>query len=173
MINNKGDIWISAVLYIGLGVILLSIILAVGLPAVNKIRDKNVAIDTENLMSTLDRDIRAVYSEGVGSKRPFQFEVKKGNLIVDDANEIIRWQFETTALLSEPDILINKGNLQLLTQQGTDTKSYLSTFQLNYSGILDLKLTTSNNQFTGANNLIIMNSGSQGSSKTVITITPI
>lgn len=173
MINNKGDIWVSAVLYIGLGVILLSIILAVGLPAVNKIRDKNIAVDTENLMSTLDRNIRAVYSEGVGSKRPFQFEVKKGTLVIDDSNEIIKWQFETTALLSEPGIQVNKGNLQLLTEPGPDTKSYLSTFQLNYSGIVDLTLSNSNNQFTGSNNLIIMNSGSQNSLKTVITITPI
>ena len=74
--DKKADIWISAILYIGLGVILLSIVLAIGIPTVNRIRDKNTAIDTENLMNELDSNIRTVYSEGTGSKRPFKFEIK-------------------------------------------------------------------------------------------------
>ena len=44
---KNGQTWISAVLYIALGTILLTIILAAGLPVINNLRDKNVVIQTQ------------------------------------------------------------------------------------------------------------------------------
>ncbi|MBI2670865.1 hypothetical protein HYX18_02720 [Candidatus Woesearchaeota archaeon] len=171
--NNKADIWISAVLYLGLGVIILTLILAVGVPVVNKIRDKNIAIDTENLMLSLDNQIRAVYSEGPGSKRPFKFEIRKGNFVVNENDETINWNFETTALLSQPGATVEKGNMVLLTQETSKQGTYISSFQLNYSGILNIKLQGSNGEFTGANALLVSNSGATGTSLPTIEITPI
>jgi len=160
--NKKADIWISAVLYTGLGVILLSIILAVGIPVINKIRDKNTAIETENLMLSLDSQIRAVYTEGPGSRRPFKFEVNKGNLEVDEDQETIIWTFETTALLSEPGIPVKKGNLILLTEETGNKDIYTSSFKLNYKDVLNLKLQSAQATFTGSNSLLISNSGTEG-----------
>ena len=70
--KQKGDIWISAVLYMALGIIILVIVLSVAIPVVNKIRDKNIALNTKELMFDLDRNIRIVYSEGTGSRRPIK-----------------------------------------------------------------------------------------------------
>ena len=40
--NKKGDIWVSAILYFGLGIIVIAILLAAGLPVINKLKDKNI-----------------------------------------------------------------------------------------------------------------------------------
>ena len=165
---KKADIWISAVLYMGLGVILLSIILAVGIPIINKVRDKNTAIDTENLMLSLDDKIRAVYSEGPGSRRPFKFEIRKGTFNIDDINEKITWSFETSALLSEPGVDVQKGNLVLTTRDTGSKNIYISSFKIDYNNILNLTLQSSSNEFTGANNLLITNIGPYNSRPTVL-----
>jgi hypothetical protein len=171
--DKKADVWISAILYIGLGVILLSIILAVGIPTVNRIRDKNTAIDTENLMNELDNNIRTVYSEGTGSKRPFKFEIKKGALTISPNITSISWEFETSNLLSEPGVNIPKGNLILLTKDTGIKDKYISSFQINYSGVLNLIVDGSSTEFTGANNFIIINSGQSNNGLPTITITPL
>ena len=57
--NKKGDsTWISAVLYFGIGIIIISILLAAGTPVVNRIRDKNTILQTKETMSNLDDNIR-------------------------------------------------------------------------------------------------------------------
>src|SRR3989338_2571061 len=101
---KKGDVWISAVLYMALGIIILVIVLSVGIPIVNKIRDKNIAINTKELMLDLDRNIRTVYSEGPGSRRPVKLQITKGTFSIDEAANTITWQFTTKVLLSQPDI---------------------------------------------------------------------
>ena len=83
---KKGDIWISAVLYMGLGIIILTIILSAGLPVINRIRDKNLAIDTKESMFTIDKNIREVYNEGPGSQRPLILEIKKGDFNIFKIN---------------------------------------------------------------------------------------
>lgn len=171
--DKKADIWISAILYLGLGIIILSLILAVGVPVVNKIRDKNIAIDTENLMLSLDNQIRAVYSEGPGSRRPFKFEIRKGSLNINDDDETISWEFETSALLSQPGAKVDKGSLLLTTTDGPSKNIYVSTFQLNYSGTLNLRMQGTSNEFTGANSLLVTNIGATGNSLPTIEITPL
>lgn len=166
--NTKADIWISAILYMGLGVIILTLVLTAGIPVINKIRDKNTAIDTENLMLSLDDKIRAVYSEGPGSRRPFRFDIRKGIFIINDATETITWTFETSALLSEPGIEIPKGNLVLITKETGTKNEYVSSFVLNYTNILDITLQSNSNEFTGANNLFVTNIGVQNSLPTVL-----
>ena len=166
--SKKADIWISAVLYMGLGVILLSIILAVGIPVINRIRDKNTAIDTENLMLSLDDKIRAVYSEGPGSRRPFKFEIRKGTFTINDIDETIDWSFETSALLSEPGVDVQKGSLVLTTQDTGSKNLYISSFKIDYKNILNLTVESTSNEFTGSNNLLITNIGTYNSNTTVL-----
>ena len=45
--SKKGDIWISAALYTALGLILITVILSVGMPFVNKIKDRNTVLQTK------------------------------------------------------------------------------------------------------------------------------
>ena len=157
---KKADIWISAVLYMALGVVILTIILAAGVPVINKIRDKNIAIDTKEVMFTLDKNIRTVFSEGPGSRRPLTLEIKKGSFEVDDPNDLIKWDFESKVLLSEKDIEIKEGTLVMWTNQSSQEGKYITNLMLNYSGILDLSLEQPNLAvLTGTNDIILTNIG--------------
>ena len=64
-----GEVWVSAVLYLALGLILITIVLAAGIPLINKIRDRNTVAQTKDILFVLDKNIRTVASEGTGSKR--------------------------------------------------------------------------------------------------------
>ena len=66
---KKGQTWISAVLYIALGTVVLTIIIAAGLPVLNKLRDRNAVLQTKEVLFELNNVIRTVVSEGPGSQR--------------------------------------------------------------------------------------------------------
>ena len=74
--NKKGDVWISAILYFGIGIVVITIILAAGLPVINRLRDKNVIIQTKQVMHTIDDNIREVIREGPGSQRVVTISAK-------------------------------------------------------------------------------------------------
>jgi len=156
---KKGDIWISAVLYMALGIIILVIILSVGIPIVNKIRDKNIAINTKELMLDLDRNIRTIYSEGPGSRRPIKLEITKGTFSVSDTTDEITWQFSSKVLLSQPNIAIKEGSLIINSTKGASESDFLTTYTLNYSLILNLSSTAGTNFIAGKNNIILTNIG--------------
>ena len=156
---KKGDIWISAVLYMALGIVILTIILAAGLPVINRIRDKNLAIDTKESMFTLDKNIREVYNEGPGSQRPLTLDIKKGNFIIDqDLNEI-NWSIESTVQLSDLDTVIQEGTLSIHSTK-TTSNDYLIIFGLDYDPLnIDLVLNNPVNSLSGTNKLIVLNQG--------------
>ena len=61
--QKKGDVWISAILYFGIGIVIITILLTAGLPVINKLRDKNIIIQTKQVMHTMDDNIREVIKE--------------------------------------------------------------------------------------------------------------
>lgn len=170
---KKADIWISAVIYMGVGIAILSIVLAIGIPVINRIKDKNTAIETEELMLSLDEKIRAVYNEGPGSRRPFKFDLNKGSLEIDAQVDIIKWNFDTSVLLSEPDVEIRQGNLVVFTQDTGIKDQYTTSFILNYTNILDITLDAPSSSFSGSNNLLVTNIGSLNQSLPNILITSV
>ena len=155
---KKGDVWISAVLYMALGIIILVIVLSVGIPVVNKIRDKNVAINTKELMFDLDRNIRTVYSEGPGSRRPLRIEITKGIFSVDAEKDEVIWTFDTKLLLSQPNVPVKEGNLIIKSNQGSSSE-FQTEYILNYSTVLNLNSTAGTNFISGKTNIILTNVG--------------
>ena len=130
--NKRGDIWISAVIYIGLGVVAITLLLGAGLPLINKMRDRNTYLQTKEVMQTIDKAIFEVVSEGPGSRRFLSpVEIKKGHLNIG-SNEII-WEMETKALLQEPGTEISEGNLKLKFKESDLIKEvYVSEIALEH-----------------------------------------
>jgi hypothetical protein len=104
--RKKGQIWVSAALYTALGLILITVILSVGMPFVNKIKERNTILQTKNVLFELDKVIREVDLEGVGSRRPFFIEIQEGELSINDltVDETITWM-----LISEDKLGIESG----------------------------------------------------------------
>ncbi|MFH1376972.1 MAG: hypothetical protein ABIH25_05040 [Candidatus Woesearchaeota archaeon] len=163
--NKRGDIWISAVLYMALGIVVLTIVLAAGLPVVNKMKDRQTLTQTKNVMNTLDQNIRTVYNEGPSSKRTVEVKIGRGEFKIIADTEEIQWSMDTKALLSTPCELgevctpINEGNLQILTQAKTVKGEYTVTITLDYSENIDLNYTSSQSIISGTNKISILNTG--------------
>jgi len=181
--KKKADIWISAALYFGLGIIVVTLILGAGLPLIERLKDKNVVLETKEVMFALDNDIRQVIRQGPGEQRALTVSIKKGDLVIDYNNEKIIWTYTTTALLSEPGQTIKESNLDILSEPTKTKKEYLIILTLDYNPqpkkLADLRngnkdLTISNPPETpitvsGNNKLIIKNLGAS-STDSIISI---
>ncbi len=115
---KKGEIWISAVIYIGLGVIAITLLVGAGVPLLNKMRDRNAFLQTKEVMQIIDNSIRDVASEGPGSQRYLSpLEINKGYIEIPKSSNTIIWTMETKAVLQEPGVSITDGNLELLLKE--------------------------------------------------------
>lgn len=134
--RKRGQIWVSAALYTALGVILVTLILSVGMPFVNKLKARNTVLQTKNVLYDLDNVIRTVNNEGFGSKRPVFVDIGEGNFEIKDRDAVgkrnrIEWTFVSEEKLGiEPDLgkPIEEGNLKIESKslgQGYEIKLYL------------------------------------------------
>jgi hypothetical protein len=115
MQQKKGEIWVSAILFISLGVIVISLILAATIPLVNRISDKNTMVRTKEILLKIDDTIRTVANEGPGSQRQLDpLVIDKGELEIQNGTYLIAWTLETGALLMEKDVEITEGNIHQL-----------------------------------------------------------
>jgi len=167
---KKGQIWVSAALYFGLGIIVLTIILTAGMPVINKLRDKNTVIQTKEVMNIMDNNIREVIRGGPGSQRVIEVEIKKGNFVINEDSETINWSMESRALLSQPGETIEEGNLNIVTEETNVKDKYNVKIGIDYShvmkdengeGLIDLEYGPANNVISGMNELVIKNTGKQ------------
>lgn len=174
--------WISAVLYFGLGIIILTIVLTSAMPVIKKVRDKNIALQSKEMLVSLDSAIREVY-KGVGSKRVLSIEVKKGKLYLLNSTisnklenlEDIQlpnknlngtlWQYKTTSILTEPGDCSNQqqdvpevteGNLHIRTCLSDVEGEYIIQIWTEYENIV---LTPSKPSITGFEMLTVSNDG--------------
>lgn len=156
---TKGQIWISAVLYLALGIIILTIVLAAGTPVINNMKDKYTLTQTKEIMVTLDDNIRTVYNEGPGSQRPVKLKIGKGEFIIDDEYDNITWTFTTSFQVSELDTKINEDNLGIVTIDTGIEDQYETTLSLDYNGTLDLNYSATTATLSGSHRLLITNIG--------------
>src|SRR3989344_7822865 len=99
---KKGVVWISAIIYMGLGIVAITLLVGAGVPIINKMRDKNTFYQTKELMHDIDKAIFEVVSEGPGSRRFLSpVNIRKGELFIKDNLEgnVIKWKMETEAIL--------------------------------------------------------------------------
>ncbi len=160
MINTKkGDIWISAVLYFGLGIVVIAIILAAATPVINRLRDKNIILQTKDVFQVLDSNIREVGREGPGSQRPLTIDIRKGEFKIDNKNDQITWLYNSKALVSEVGAPILEGNLKIVSAEQGPSNTYPTTLSLDYASGVYLNYKSQTATITGSAALVIRNIG--------------
>lgn len=159
--NKKGDIWVSAVIYFGLGIVIISILLAAGLPVINKLRDRNIIIQTKQVMTELDQNVREVVKEGPGSQRVVTVNIKKGLMRIDKDNSLVTWYYNNSkVIISEIGVPVFEGKLIILTQNSTIKGNYNIQLYTNYTGIANItKPATKPSEILGITDLVIRNEG--------------
>jgi len=159
--SPKGDIWISAVLYMALGIIVIALILAASLPLIDRLKDRNTMTETKKLLVTTDETIKIVAREGPGSQRELSpLTVNKGQLFIDEKNDTIAWKMKTSAPLLEPNIVIKEGVLSLLLAPTPVKDEYLITMGLSYHNDINLTLVSDyKSPFMGKYTVVITHTG--------------
>ncbi len=170
--QKKGDVWIGAILYFGLGIVIITILLAAGLPVINKLRDKNVVIQTKQVMHSLDENIREVIKEGPGSQRIVTVNLKKGSFTINDSGEILIWKYKNSkVLISEPGINVPEGKLVIRTDNSAVKGSYDISIYANYSGLANITRSVGKPlTLEGINDLVIKNIGLDPSGNVSVSI---
>ena len=158
MKTKKGDIWVSAVLYFGLGIIVISIILAAATPVINRLRDKNIILQTKDVFQVLDSNIREVAREGPGSQRPLTIDIRKGEFKIIDVMSSLEWVYPSKALIAQPGVIIQEGNLKIRADPGGSSATYLTKLTLDYTGLY-IRYTSPILLISGNTPLVIRNTG--------------
>jgi len=131
--NRKAQIWISAVLYLLVTVVVMFIVLDAGIPMLNNMKDKSVFTRTKDNFVNLDQHIKKISFTEEGSQEVIPFEVTDGNLVFDENNVV--WSMQTEAQVLEPNTKLDSGNLYLVSDLDVSAKEYTDHYIMQNSYI--------------------------------------
>ena len=131
--TKKGQIWVSAVLYLLIGSIVIILILQAGLPIIKKSKDKSVFTKTQDTFISLDNVIVDLIDSGTGSQRVVPFEIHEGK--VNLANDRLTWEMESDTKIIEPGTDIVIGNIKITSDIDVDAWDLDDIFVLENSHI--------------------------------------
>lgn len=173
--RKKGQIWVSTVLYVALGIVAMTLILGAGLPMINKMRERNTVIESKNVMHAISDAISTVVTEGPGSKRVLDpVIIKGGKLYFDVVNEDVKWEMKTSAMLMEPcdvgsdgkctnaNFVQSEGDVDVYLAKTIVVDEYMITLLLDYPTSINLVYSSSNEirgAVVGSHMIAISNDG--------------
>jgi len=167
--NKKAAIWVSAILYIVLGIVAITLILNAGLPLINKMQDRNTISQTKEVITAFDQKIRFVANQGPGALEPFYIEIKSGELTIDEAGNKIYWSMKTIDQPQEPDTSLEEGNFVSILNRTIVKNEYNMTILVNYQNRLNLNLSSEfGNKFQGRYQLSIRHIGVENDLPTIL-----
>ncbi|MEM2707883.1 MAG: hypothetical protein QXQ30_02320 [Candidatus Pacearchaeota archaeon] len=137
----KSQVWVSTIIYILIGLTIISTLIIAAKPKIDEARDRFVINYMINVMNSLDSTIYEV-NDVIGTKRSFEIKINKGELkIIPERNQII-YTITTNFEFSQPGTLINIGKINLITNK---TRGKIETMLwITYSE--PINITTSPNE---------------------------
>lgn len=154
--GKKSEIWISAILYVLVVVVIMVLVLEAGLPILKGIRDKSSFNRARDIMAALDQQIRDIASEGQGSRRVLPIEISKGELKVEDSK--LRWKIETESKVIEPGSRTDMGNLIIASDVDVSATQNSTHYLIQNSRILvDLNRVGSKTNWSNINTSALIN----------------
>lgn len=125
---KKGQMWISFVIFLLIGVSVLIIILKAGTPIANRLRDRVAFTKAENTMLSVDQTIDDVARESLGSQRVVPIDIPDGKVII--GSNAIKWEMETDAKIIEPRTSIDRGDVKITADASVSARQNGSSFIL-------------------------------------------
>ncbi len=132
--NRKGEIWVSAVIYVLVGVIVLTIVIQAGIPLIKKLQERNSVNQARNTFTALDQQIQEIAKEGQGSQRVVPLDISEGTVKVEDSK--LRWKIETSSKIIEPKTRVELGNLIIASDVDVSAVDYPSSYIIQNSRVL-------------------------------------
>ncbi len=168
---KKANIWISAVLFILIGTLVVVLVLEAVTPVLQNMRDKSVFIRTQDAFLNLNQHIKEVTLEGQGSQRVIPVDIQKGSFEVKD--NVVKWKMDTDATLVQTRSTVKLGNV-LIIGSG-DVKAYQegNSFVLENTNVLfRFNKTGDTNAFVSLNTSKIITQATLKTGETQTNATP-
>ena len=122
--QRKSQIWVETAIYTLIGLTIISIILSLSLPQIEKMKDRETVKQTIVGLNRLNEKISEV-REAPGSTRIFNLMISKGKIEIDPPNSTVVYKLENTRLqLGELGEKIKDGDVI------TETQKYGSRFNI-------------------------------------------
>lgn len=131
---KKGAIWVSAVIYVLIGVIVLTVVIEAGIPMIEGLQERSNVNRARNSFSALDQQIQDIAKEGQGSQRIVPLDVSDGTVKVEDNK--LRWKIETSSKVLEPRTRVEFGNLVIASDVDVSAADHSSSHIVQNSRIL-------------------------------------
>ena len=113
---------LSAIIFVGFTISMVALIYQTGMPIVERMQASAAVEQIKSNFVELDDRIQRVASEANGSRRTMSFKIEPGDLIVDDADDIVYWTLDTQAPIYSPRTASYYGNLAF--GANLETKAY-------------------------------------------------
>ncbi len=111
MVNQKGQSpLISGILYTLISIVIVSIVMQVGLPYIDRLQDFGELENIESMMKEMDKSISIIASEGTDSQRTISLELSEDSLDVNGDAETIIVEKTTKAKIMNPRSRKTQGN---------------------------------------------------------------
>lgn len=104
---------VTSALYLGISITAISVVLTIGLPALENMRDASSVEGAQSFMHTLDSNIQEVVAEGEGSTRIIDLDFERGEIYFDENLEMPVYEIETDADVISPQASQRIGNVIL------------------------------------------------------------
>jgi hypothetical protein len=126
---NRADIWISTVIYMLIGLSVISGLLIAARPKIEEARDRLTIQSMINNFNVIHSYIKEV-NEVPGTARILEIKINKGEMRVLPKEDRIEWSIVTNFEFSEPGLLQQVGNIYLIT---TKQQKIVTTLFVNYT----------------------------------------
>lgn len=142
--KKKAQVWIETVIYTLIFLVLMGLLLAFATPVIEKQKDKAIIEKTINGMNELDNNILNVKIKGVSNTRDMDFQIGRGNLIIDGIEDKIIFEISNSAYVYSEEyergggrvVNIPGTNLKVLTARNGD--KHRVTLTLDYNNKLNI-----------------------------------
>ena len=115
--KSKSQIWIETAIYTLIGLTIISIVLSIATPQIQKMKEKAILKQTITALNELNNEIRKV-EQTAGTIKIVQFKITKGKLEINSKDNKISYTLENTNLeFSEEGETIKEGDLTLKTEK--------------------------------------------------------
>ncbi len=144
--QKKAQVWVESVLYTLIGLAVIGLLLAVTRPKIAQTQDQFIIQQTIRALNELDNKVLEI-KQATGNRRIIQFQLSRGELTIDAANDNIGWKLQGSSYMySEPGSTAFVNNIKVLTEKTAD--KYDITLTLDYKNRNDLLVENQQNSRT-------------------------
>jgi hypothetical protein len=166
--KQKGQVWVETVIYLLIAFVMIGLVLSFIKPKIEEMRDRTIIEQSLGILKEIDSIITTIGSPG--NQRLINVEIRKGSIIIDSENDIVKFEIDSTYEYGQPGQVITIGNIQAITEESGDnskvtlTRDFSEGYDLTYDNQQMVKtLTKASNPYR-----LFINNRGESSDKVLI-----